>query len=378
MKLVTTAGLLRSALTVVSRAVARRSTHPVLECVLFDGPTIRGTNLDMEIVVTLAVTVAEGRAAIALSPLRSLVSAIRPDETVTIEANGGPAAIRFGTSRYELPALGTDDFPAPMSDKVKGDAIEVPGLKEALRFVAPVMSWDWARYYLEGFCFSADGDGRHVLVATDGHRMAVRPLGFDAASLDGCIVPNFAASALLAMPEPKSIRRSGTWMTFRWDGLSLTTKLIDGTFPDWRRVLPKRDADSPSVSIDRAETAAALKRLFSITGKSRNGVALVFADGRAAIAAKAIDHGEGVEYLQATSTGAKPGALYFNGRFATELLAMFRGSERVNLTAGDAQSPIRLDAGAGAFALLMPVRQDADDLVAAITAELKVPAARAA
>ena len=359
MKLVTTAQQLRSALRLFAKIIEPRNTYPVLGTVLFDGAKVRGTNLDQELVVTLVTAEAKGKAAIDYRTLARLVALIPSDDTVTILGGKDTASISFSSGRYDLPCCDAGAYPEfKWSGQGAVEAIPASGLRDALAFVAPTIGREETRYYLCGASFQRDRKGTSVLVTTDGHRMAVTPFATERAFV-GMIVPRQAVDALLKMVEPARIERlpDETFLRFAWSGMSLTTKLIQGTYPDWQRVIPQ--FDGPSITFDRKELVTALFRVGAIGARRQGPAATLAYDALGAtLSAVHADHGTGREYLSKASVANVGGeqTISFRSDYLITLLKGFAGHDRVRLDILDGNNPMRVHAGGDAFTILMPMR----------------------
>lgn len=360
MKLVTTAQQLRSALNLFRNIIEPRNTYPVLGTVLFDGSRVRGTNLDMELVVTLVASEATGKAAIDYRSLSRLVALIPSDDVVTILGGKDNASILFSSGRYDLPCCDPDAYPdLKWSGQGAIDAIPASGLRDALAFTAPAIGSEETRYYLCGASFQRDRKGTSLVVATNGHQLAAVPFGTNR-WIDGKIVPCQTVSALLKMVEPLRVERlpSEAHIRFAWAGMTLTTKLIEGTFPDWQRVVPSYQG-MPSITFDRKELVTALFRVGAI-GARRGGpcATLAYDALGATISAVHADFGTGREFLTkavVANVGAEQ-TVSFRSDYMITLLRNFARHDRVRLDIIDANSPMRLSVGGEAYTVLMPMR----------------------
>lgn len=360
MKLVTTAQQLRSALNLFRNIIEPRNTYPVLGTVLFEGSRVRGTDLDMELVVTLVASEARGKAAIDYRSLSRLVALIPSDDVVTILGGKDSASILFSSGRYDLPCCDPSAFPDfKWSGQGALEAIPANGLRDALAFAAPAIGSEETRYYLNGVSFQRDKKGTSLVVATNGHQLAAVPFGTNR-WIDGKIVPRQAVSALLKMVEPLRVERlpSEAHIRFAWAGMTLTTKLIEGTFPDWQRVVPSYQS-KPSVTFDRKELVTALFRVGAI-GARRGGpcATLAYDALGATISAVSADHGTGREFLTkavVANVGAEQ-TVSFRSDYMITLLRNFARHDLVRLDIIDANSPMRLSVGGDAYTILMPMR----------------------
>ncbi|MCA0278470.1 MAG: hypothetical protein LCH86_20935 [Proteobacteria bacterium] len=276
MKLQTSAGQLHSALRQMAGIVSRRVTTPVLTSVKFEGGRLIGTDLDNEASVMLAtIGNVEGSAAIDFFGLSALASHIDPAEQVTIVEDGGAAKVSFNGSEYQMASYPASEFPVFGDVEGVRSASGNMGLVAAIRRIGFAMSSEETRYYLNGVAILQSPDGPPIIVATDGHRLAYLPL-------DG--VPEEAFGAIIWKPtvhllarqkgEPVAIEfnRAANRIRFEFPGLTLSAKLVDGTFPDIFRVIP-RDA-KPLFSVDRKQLLSVAKRMRSFS-LAKNGVKLV-------------------------------------------------------------------------------------------------------
>lgn len=328
MKLETTAGQLRAALTCVN-GIIERYTLPILGCIRFEGGRIVATDLDREVSVSLpCVGEMQGSGVIDYRGLASLARHIEHDEVVQISESAGEAAITFNGSDYRMASLPVADFPAfdyPVGPCTMAGNL---GLVEALRRVAFCISTEETRYYLNGIAL-LEGPSGPVVAATNGHRLAVMPLPAMPENATGRIIPRETVSWLLARKaEPTAVtfsegeqRRS----MFEFAGCTIASKLIDGTFPDIFRVMP-RDP-KPVFSVDRLEALKALRRLHAFGVASGMALEAVRLEGGASLslsrsrnAAQAKEnvswHGEAPE---------KPFEVGFNASYLIDILSRLTG-----------------------------------------------------
>lgn len=180
------------------------------------------------------------------------------DGEVAMVADDKFLSVGQGRTKWKLPVI-LDDFPASLMIKATGDAIKLPPRFAATlsRVSASAHPEGSARAYLEGVCI--DGD---MMVATDASRMAVSPIGVSVTS-DPSIIPIKACAKIASLDGEISIRIAGTSAIFETETVSIKTQLVDGTYPDWRRVVP--DGHPHHVNVDRADLIASIKRASSTT-----------------------------------------------------------------------------------------------------------------
>lgn len=364
MKLETKASILAKAMRQIGAIIERRNTIPMLGCVRFDGRTISGTDLDIELSISVPATAAKGSICIDHRSLAALVRSIPGDDTIRIEAGREGATVSFSSGRYDLPSLPASDWPSLEAGDVKPAVLDPDQFRRAISFVSPFISTEETRYYLNGICL--DGE---VAVATDGHRLGCCPAGSDFSSFGRPIVPRKTVALFRSLPVPKSVSVGGNRILALHDGARLVSKLIDGAFPDWRRVVPE-DADRASVlSVDPVSLAKVMARVTAIMGASRAYVTLAFGPAGLVVAGKR-DDCTIREYVRSVGVTGEA-VIGFQANYVRDLLEAFRGAETVDFTIVDPGSPVVAKAGSeGQFAVLMPTRVADESLARATLAEI--------
>ena len=352
MHIETTAGQLKNALKLVKPVIPRRSAVPVLTCVRITASCgvgrVDATDLDIFYSVYFAAIrygpdgVAGGEVVLLIdhTVLLRLVSNLPPAEAVRLEtAQEGEAVLRFRDARYRLPTMPADKWPelAPTEfDVWSGDVDQ--RFMDALRFCRPMICTEETRYYLNGVCL----DGRET-VATDGHRLASHASGVDLSDGVRPIIPHQAVNLMVSARDISRIELGKTWLRVHVPGGTIATRLIDGTFPDWRRLVgDKTDGDAVSlmrVDFDRAELRESLTRLAALTSDSNRAAGIVLAGGRVALTSVNPDTGMGEEALRKASwqwvgpadERGEPMAASFNLYYLRDMLDVWRGNERVHM-----------------------------------------------
>lgn len=270
MNIETTAGNLKSALAAIGGIVERRNTIPVLGCVRFANGKLTATDLDIEATVSMPTTGKhKGAAAIDYSRLAALAKHVQPDEAISIKDDDGLATVTFNGSAYSLPSIKASDFPD--FNEVTGErtATDNAGLVAAFRRVRFAISTEETRYYLNGVALLEDADGHAFAAATDGHRLAVQPISFMPTGAKGQIIHHRLVSYLCSQKsEPKAVtfQEDKPRALFEYDGLTVSAKLIDGTYPDIWRVVPKDTV--PHFTVDRLKLLTVLRRIGAFTTSS--------------------------------------------------------------------------------------------------------------
>lgn len=349
MKLETTAAILTKALRQMMPVIERRQSIPILGCVKIEQQRITGTDLDVKLELSLPATGGGGAICIDHRSLLALVRNIPGDESVTITGDGASATVLFASGRYELPSLPASDFPDGMA--CEGQIADFDGVtfKMALNFTRSCISTEETRYYLNGVCL----DGSQM-VATDGHRLACHPSGGDFSKFDRPIVPRKAACLMASLPPSGSMVIAERYMKADFDGARLTAKLIDGTYPDWRRVVPAESRLALTVKPSALGRAAA--RILAALHKREKLADLAFnADGL--VLSCGMGSGKfSSEYVSDASANGS-GVIAFNPAYIRDLMRSFSDAETVSILMTDERGPatIRAD-GEEKFAVLAPMR----------------------
>lgn len=390
----TTADELLRGLRAVAGCVGETWVSPVLGCVLIqadaDGARISATDQDIHLTVNFATSAHSGaaRLCVPLRPLRRLVGAMPADATLRISHDGkagadwGGVEVSFAGGSYRLAALSPADFPA--ADALGGGEgdpvfVAVPPAEfgEALRFVEPCISREETRYYLNGVCL----DDTHA-VATDGHQMAVAPSGLTLPDGMRPILPHPLVALLRRLGGLELIKICGLRMRVRFAGGVLTARLIDGTFPDWRRVNPPvwgASGRQCRLTLDRAALMAALQRLGAVQLDEGGPMVLLAASAvssRLALRARSVGAeggrevlaGSMVELTSAARAAAPLVATLVNRSYLAGLARGLRGAERIEIvtrTEADCltEAPIRITEAGGAgerWVVLAPMRHGMD------------------
>lgn len=359
----------RSCLATIAKACEKRNSIPILACVLIraDGERVTLTTSNLDIWATTSVhgaTAPDGfAAAIDFHRFKDAERKAPASDSVMITVSGSSAVVAFGAFQMAIPAHDPADFPAFSR---KGDAlaeITMPAatLRRAIEATAFAMSTEETRYYLNGvFVHPAPEGGALRFVSTDGHRLAHHDVPGDFAGADWrAILPRPTVAMLHPILKAKGaapeIRLSvgHTWARIASGETEILTKLIDGTYPDYGRVIPR--SFEREAWIHATALGDAIKGILAtITGKGL-GVRLSYEPGSLSLSA-----GEEDGAAEITIPADYRGEAFdigFNGRYLLDILGAANGGY-LRLAMGDAGSPIRIDQGEGSETLfvLMPMR----------------------
>ncbi|WP_375547906.1 DNA polymerase III subunit beta [Oceanicaulis alexandrii] len=371
MKLTIERAILLKALGHVQAVVERRNTIPILSNVLINASDgfarFTATDLDMEIVEEAEAQVErEGLITAPAHTLYEIARKLPEGSQVTLELGGDDPRILLsaGRSRFNLPILPPGDFPVMPSEDLAvsftAPASEIARLIDKTRFA---ISTEETRYYLNGIhLHAAERDGRKTLraVATDGHRLALAEtdLPDGAQGMPAVIVPRKPIQELRRLLEDLDgdvdVSVSDGKIRFQLGAAVLTSKLIDGTFPDYERVIPR--GNDKIMRIDRAPFAQAVDRVATISQEKSRSVKLSLAPGQVTLTVNNPESGAANEELVADYSSDEM-TIGFNARYLLDVASQIEGDE-VIFELADSGSPTRVtDSGdADAEYVLMPLR----------------------
>jgi DNA polymerase III subunit beta len=362
--------LLKS-LSHVHRVVERRNTIPILANVLIRADRsklgLKATDLDLEVFETIAADVAPGGATtVPAHMLYEIVRKLPDGAQVVLEGSGDRAvlAIRAGRSRFTLQTLPDSDFPdlaaGDMTHKFTLAAADLKRLIEKTQFA---ISTEETRYYLNGIYLHTATTGKTTMlraVATDGHRLAQfeLPLPAGADGMPGVIVPRKTVGEVQRLIEDNdaevAIELSQGKIRFTIGAVTLTSKLIDGTFPDYARVIPV--GNDKELVVDKAEFEAAVDRVSTVSSERGRAVKLSLGPGKLTLSVTNPDSGSATEELE-IEYDADPIDIGFNSRYLLDIAGQLEGEAAI-LKLADPGSPTLIQdrTNTGALYVLMPMR----------------------
>ncbi|MBK67298.1 MAG: DNA polymerase III subunit beta [Rickettsiales bacterium] len=364
------ASLLRS-LSHVQSAVERRNTIPILANVLLraegNSLSLSTTDMDLEIDETVAATVEE--AGDTTAPATTLYDIVRklPDETViditTNEANT-QMTVKAGKSQFKLGCLPTADFPQLAADDMNVTfdlaADELRSLIDKTRFA---ISTEETRYYLNGIYIHAhQAEGVSLLraVATDGHRLARFEMALPdgAENMPSVIIPRKTVLELRKLIDEAAdtirITLSDTKVRFSFDHIVLTSKLIDGTFPDYERVIPANN--DKTLELDPKMLAAAVDRVSTISTEKTRAIKLELNGQTLVLSANSPDSGSASEELEVKFEN-EPLEIGFNSRYLMDIAQQIEGKgARLTMADGSTATIIQDLGDQSSLYVLMPMR----------------------
>ena len=363
------AALLKT-LSHVQSVVERRTTIPILSNVKIEAEgnrvTLNATDMDLDIVDGADASVSEPGSATA--PAHTLYDIVRklPDGAeVELASDGaGKMVLKSGRSKFQLSTLPTDEFPVmaggDLPHTFKLGAGDLRSLIDRTRFA---ISTEETRYYLNGiYLHAAETNGTPVLraVATDGHRLArvEGPLPKGAEGMPGVIISRKTVAELRKLIEDSgddiTLSLSDAKIQFAFDGAVLTSKLIDGTFPDYERVIP--EGNDKELSLDCKAFSEAVDRVSAISSEKSRAVKLKLEKNLLELSAQSPEHGSASEEIEVAYTGGSI-EIGFNAAYLLDVARQIE-SGTLSMVMADAASPtVICDTGdEAALYVLMPMR----------------------
>lgn len=373
MKFTVDRAALIKALSHIQSVVERRNTIPILANLMLsvrDG-RLSLTATDMEIAVVEAVaagTDGDGATTAPAVTLYEIVRRLPEGIEVEFEHQGGdaPLKLRAGSYTTSLMVLPIEDFPAMTAGELPHRFVlaakTLRGLIDRTRFA---ISQEETRYYLNGvYLHAAEIEGTPLLraVATDGHRLArvEEPLPEGAAGMPGVIVPRKTVLEVRKLIDEASddieVALSETRIQFRVGAVTLTSKLIDGTFPEYERVIP-HDNDKV-LRVGKQDFSDAVSRVAAISTERSRPVKLSLAPDVLVLSATSPEQGTATEELNADHVkyDAAPLEIGFQARYLNDITDQIEGEVEFLFADGTAPTVVRDAADTNALYVLMPIR----------------------
>ncbi len=370
MKLVIERAILLKALGPIQSVVERRGTIPILANVRLeaDAGELRLTATDMDIAVVEKISADVSESGATTVPAHMFYEIVRklPDGSniQLTESDKGKMTISAGQSRFSLASLPIDDFPVMAEgDLAHSFAITPAECKALLEKTRFAISTEETRYYLNGvYLHAAETQGAKVLraVATDGHRLARMEVGLPegAENIPGVIIPRKTINELYKLVESGGekveVSLSESKIRFAVGNAVLVSKLIDGTFPDYERVIPT--GNDKVMEVNGKDFSNAVDRVSVITSEKSRGIKVSLEGSKINLSASSAEQGTATEELS-ISYGADPVEIGFNSRYLLDMLAQIEG-DTAQFVFADANSPtiVRDPADVGALYVIMPMR----------------------
>jgi len=350
----------------VQSVVERRNTIPILANVVLraeDGQlSLTATDMDMDIATEVGCAVAtSGTTTMSAHMLYDIARKLPDGAEVELTVADGHANISAGRSSFRLPTLPVEDFPAISSSDLPVNftltAADLRDLIDATRFA---ISTEETRYYLNGIYLHKAEDGNLCAVATDGHRLALtrQALPSGASQMPSVILPRKAVGELRKLLDDYdgdvSVGLSETRAEFGFGAVRLTSKLIDGTFPDYTRVIPA--GNDRIMQVDAASFSAAVDRVSTISSEKSRSVKMGLKPGVLTLSASNTDASSATEELEVTYDGPEMD-IGFNARYLLDIAGQVN-NDIVEFALADQGSPslVRAPGDDASLFVLMPMR----------------------
>ncbi|MEJ5992245.1 DNA polymerase III subunit beta [Ramlibacter sp. PS3R-8] len=357
---------LLSVLQSVSGIVEKRHTLPILANVLLrkTGNNVQFTTSDLEIQIrTMSDMDGDTGNFTTTVGARKLIDILRTmpgDQTVSLESSASKLILKGGKSKFTLQTLPAEDFPLVQEAPSFGPKFSVPQktLKDLLNQVSFAMAVHDIRYYLNGILFVAEGK-QLSLVATDGHRLAYASAMLDVeVPRQEVILPRktvLELQRLLSDAEGAiEMQFANNQAKFAFEGMEFVTKLVEGKFPDYNRVIPKNHKNS--VTLGRAPLLASLQRTAILTSEKFKGVRLNLEPGTLRVASNNAEQEEAVDELD-IDYGGDAIEIGFNVTYLIDALAnMEQDMVKIELADANSSALVTIPENASFKYVVMPMR----------------------
>jgi DNA polymerase-3 subunit beta len=356
---------LLTAVGAVIGVVERRQTLPVLSNLLLDAQkdelVITGTDLELELVSRAVIKCqASGKTTVPARKLFDICRGLPEGAELTLDSSGDKLTLKSGKSRFTLATLKPDEFPS-MGTVTGGKVVRLSkkDLRDLIEKTQFAMANQDVRYYLNGMLLHVTPK-RLRAVATDGHRLAMSELAKDTKQKEETqlILPRKAVLELMRLLDPVDteveLRLSDTQFQADLDVIRLTSKLIDGRFPDYERVIP--EGGDRRMKANRERVRAALSRAAILSNEKFRGVRLQLADGKLRLSTHNPEHEEAEEELDVSYSGPAL-EIGFNVNYLLDALGVMHSEDfQMELKGPDASGLLQESANSSAKYVVMPMR----------------------
>ncbi len=365
MRFTTSRDALFKALQAVVGVVEKRQTMPILSNLLLkvsgNELEMTGTDLELELINRLPVEdAADGAAAVPARKLFDICRGLPDGASISFELSEQRATLRSGRSRFVLATMSADEFPM-LEGLEEGQQFDVSrdGLRKLIDRTHFAMAHQDVRYYLNGLLLEATPK-RLRSVATDGHRLALSDMQADL-GVEGSlqiIVPRKAITELQRLldegQEELRLFVTGNHLRVQLGAIRFTTKLIDGRFPDYERVIPEEG--DKLLQGDREPVRQALMRTAILSNEKFRGVRVSLAEGRLRLQAQNPDHEEAEEDMEVDYSGT-PIEIGFNVNYLLDALGAMEGEQfTMELSSPDSSGLLSDPADDSSRYVVMPMR----------------------
>jgi DNA polymerase-3 subunit beta len=364
---------LLTALQRVQGVVEKRNTMPQLSNILLEakaeGVDVIATDLEIGMRGLYKAAVKEpGSITLSARKLFEILKELPEGEIELAVSENNWATLRAGKSQFKIVGLPSSDYPAlPAIEREGLTPVAGAGLLELIRKTLFAVGDNDARYILNGLLVTLSSDKKTTLrlVGTDGHRLAMAEQEVGAAGKDApkeikAIIPKKAAFEMRRLLEEgdgePQIGFTKNLMVFRKSGLLLTSRLMEGNYPNYQQVIPKEKDQDKRVTVARTDLEGALRRVAVLSRDKTNAVKLTLAPGHMTLFSSNPDFGEATEELAAQYKGEAL-TTGFNARYLLDVLAVMDG-ESITMQMDTPLSPclLREPGNAGFSCVVMPIK----------------------
>ena len=328
----------------VEGVVEKRNTIPILSNILLEarGDRLSVTATDLSITarerISGVAVEEEGKATVASAIFSALVRKMPNGTLIDMKVENQRMIIRGGRIRFAIPVLPAEDF--PIGKEVDGDPIVLPieSIMRAFRLVKDSISTEETRYYLNG-AFLAIEDEKLVAVSTDGHRLSLALISETRINKPDAIVPRKAVNEILKiLPDfegDMTVRLDQSTISFEIGELLFSAKLIDGTFPDYTRIMPKDG--QIMIHVNPSELQQAIERVSVISSEKTSAIKLHVEREKMTISATNPDTGTAQEEVAIQANDEI--VVGYNGRYLREILANYQNHDTIIISLTNETSP---------------------------------------
>ena len=351
-----------AALTQATGIVERKNTFPILGNVLLsasDGKvSIKASDLDIEITTSVQADIEDdGATTVSASMFSDIVKRLAKSALVYLSMEGNQLHIKSGKSEFNIATLDAVDFPVMASDVYENTAtIASDEFSSLFSRTSFAVSTEETRYYLNGVYMHNDESGNLVGVATDGHRLAKMELNRDA-TVSPMIVPRKTVAQIQKLPVgvDVTIETSASKMRVTCGDLVIVSKVIDGTYPEYTRVIPT--GNDRAVTVGAKEFNAAIGRVIPVSAERARGVKLAIETGKMTLSVKSSE-GDAIDEIEVEYEG-EPFEVGYNSKYLSEIAAQAEDGNLVMMFSGSSTTDpvlIRPDAYEGLTTVCMGMR----------------------
>ena len=336
-------------LQAVTGIVEKRHTLPILSNVLLEQHenVLQLVATDLEIQVTAKFSAGDGAKVpqpitVSARKLHDILRSLPDGAEVTLEAQPNRVQVKAGKSRFNLQTLPADDFPkiSPATDGAVAFSMPQGALRSLLLLVQYAMAQQDIRYYLNGMLLVLD-EGKLKAVATDGHRLALAMRALEGVKEhQEAILPRKAVVELVKLlgdgDDPVNVRLAANQARFAFGNIELVTKVVDGKFPDYQRVIPA--SSQKSFTIARTTLQQALQRVAILSNEKFRGVRWMLTANTLKISCTNTEQEEASEDIEIDYSGEALD-IGFNVNYLLDVLTNVQ-KEQVHCGLGDANSSV--------------------------------------